>query len=174
MDEFDYTQERMAESLGKSRSHIANTLRLLKLPDSIQDHVRKGHLTAGHARTLVAAKDPEALAQKIMNFDLNVREAEELARGGATRDKSKARSVPAQKSPNVIGLEKDLEEILGLKVEIDSKGEAGSLKISYSTLEQLDEVCARLSNAPRKPAGTPKKAPVTKKVSPAKKSRKGR
>lgn len=172
MDEFEYTQERMAEALGKSRSHIANTLRLLKLPESIQEHVRKGHLTAGHARTLVASKDPDALAQKIMNFDLNVREAEELARGGGAKGKSKGKSAPAEKSPNVIGLEKDLEEILGLKVEIDSKGEAGSLKISYSTLEQLDEVCARLATAPGKRSDTLKTQTPAKKTGPAKKARK--
>lgn len=173
MDEFEYTQERMAEAIGKSRSHIANTLRLLKLPDGIQEHVRKGHLTAGHARTLVAAKDPEALAQKIMNFDLNVREAEELARGDA-RPKSRGKAASAEKSVNVIGLEKDLEELLGLKVEIDSKGESGSLKIHYATLEQLDDVCARLSAAPRKSTGSTKKtAPVAKKkAAPAKKARK--
>ena len=164
MDEFDYTQERMAESLGKSRSHIANTLRLLKLPESIQEHVRKGHLTAGHARTLVAAKDPDALAQKIMNFDLNVREAEELARGKGDGAMAKGKRASSQKSANVIGLEKDLEEILGLKVEIDSKGESGSIKISYSTLEQLDEVCSRLSHMPRKTSGAAKKAVVAKKA----------
>ncbi len=176
MDEFDYTQERMAEAIGKSRSHIANTLRLLKLPDSIQDHVNKGHLTAGHARTLVAAKDPEALAQKIMNFDLNVREAEELARGGDAKAQPKGKAVVPQKSANVVGLEKDLEELLGLKVEIDSKGERGSLKIHYTTLEQLDDVCARLSASPKATTAPARKSPAAakKKAAPAKKGRKGR
>lgn len=153
MDQFSYTQEKMAESLGKSRSHIANTLRLLKLPEGVQEHVRKGNLTAGHARALVAADDPETLAQRIIDFDLNVREAEKIARNEAPKSEPKpTSSVPSApaKSPNVIGLENDLQAILGLNVEIEAKGESGYIRIDYTSLEQLDDLCARLSKAPNK------------------------
>lgn len=155
MDQFSYTQEKMAESLGKSRSHIANTLRLLKLPESVQEHVRQGNLTAGHARTLVAADDPDALAQQIMDFNLNVREAEKIARGGAIPKPAPRPGEPAPvpapaKSANVVGLENDLKAILGLNVEIEAKGERGFLRIDYTSLEQLDDLCARLSKAPSK------------------------
>lgn len=149
MDQFSYTQEKMAESLGKSRSHIANTLRLLKLPESVQEHVRQGKLSAGHARALVAADDPDGLAQKIIDFDLNVRETEKIARPETTKSAPKPASAPA-KSANVVGLENDLQAILGLNVEIDAKGESGSLRIDYTSLEQLDDLCARLSKSPNK------------------------
>ncbi|MCP5075652.1 MAG: ParB/RepB/Spo0J family partition protein [Rhodobacteraceae bacterium] len=149
MDQFSYTQEKMAESLGKSRSHIANTLRLLKLPEGVQEHLRQGKLSAGHARALVAADDPDGLAQKIIDFDLNVREAEKIARPETSKPAPKPASVQA-KSANVIGLENDLQAILGLNVEIEAKGESGSLRIDYSSLEQLDDLCARLSKSPNK------------------------
>ncbi len=150
MDQFSYTQEKMAEALGKSRSHIANTLRLLKLPDSVQEHVRQGNLTAGHARTLVVAEDPDALAQQIIDFNLNVRDAEKIARGAEPpKSAPKPTEAPA-KSANVVGLENDLKAILGLNVEIVANGESGSLRIDYTSLEQLDDLCARLSKAPSK------------------------
>ncbi len=155
MDQFSYTQEKMAESLGKSRSHIANTLRLLKLPDSVQEHVRQGNLTAGHARTLVAAKDPETLAQQIIDFNLNVREAEEIARAGSPKAPPKLATAPV-KSANVLGLENDLKAILGLNVQIEAKGESGYLRIDYTSLEQLDDLCARLSKAPNRGPAKPK------------------
>ncbi len=149
MDQFSYTQEKMAEALGKSRSHIANTLRLLKLPETVQEHVREGSLSAGHARALVAADDPDALAQKIIDFDLNVREAEKIARKETPKPEPKPASAPA-KSANVVGLENDLQAILGLNVEIEAKGESGYLRIDYTSLEQLDDLCARLSKTPNK------------------------
>ena len=149
MDQFSYTQEKMAEALGKSRSHIANTLRLLKLPEAVQEYVREGKLSAGHARTLVAADDPVGLAQQIIEFDLSVREAEKIAKPEASKSAPKPASAPA-KSANVVGLENDLQAILGLSVEIEARGESGYLKINYTSLEQLDDLCARLSKAPNK------------------------
>lgn len=150
MEQFSYTQEKMAESLGKSRSHIANTLRLLKLPEGVQEHVRQGNLTAGHARALVAADDPDALAQKIIDFDLNVREAEKIARNEPPKSEPKSAPSAPAKSANVTGLENDLQAILGLNVEIEAKGESGYIRIDYTSLEQLDDLCARLSKAPSK------------------------
>ena len=155
MDQFEYTQERMAESIGKSRSHIANTLRLLKLPEDVMEFVRDGVLTAGHARTLISSDNPGALAQKIIEFDLNVRDAEKMAREVAVKPKQKA--TGKRKSANVVGLENDLKDILGLKVEIESKGERGHLKIHYTSLEQLDNICSRLSVAPRTARGSSSK-----------------
>ena len=149
MDQFSYTQEKMAEALGKSRSHIANTLRLLKLPEGVQEYVRQGKLSAGHARTLVAADDPMGLAQQIIDFDLSVREAEKIAKPEASKSVPKPASAPA-KSANVVGLENDLQAILGLSVEIEARGESGYLKINYTSLEQLDDLCARLSKPPNK------------------------
>ncbi len=167
MDQFQYTQERMADALGKSRSHIANTLRLLKLPESVMESVRMGALTAGHARTLIASKDPETLAKRIIDFDLNVRDAEKIARESTAKPKSKPKAK--SKSTNVIGLENDLEEILGLKIEIDAKGERGQLRINYTTLEQLDDICTRLSLVPARWVSSPaKKSTSAKKTTETK------
>ncbi len=150
MDQFSYTQEKMAESLGKSRSHIANTLRLLKLPEGVQEHVRKGNLTAGHARALVASDNPDELAQKIIDFNLNVRDAEKIARSEPPKSTPKPSASAPAKSANVIGLENDLQAILGLNVEIEANGESGYIRVDYTSLEQLDDLCARLSKSPNK------------------------
>ncbi len=150
MDQFSYTQEKMAESLGKSRSHIANTLRLLKLPEGVQEHVRQGNLTAGHARALVASDNPDELAQKIIDFDLNVRDAEKIARSEPSKSAPKPSATAPAKSANVTGLENDLQAILGLNVEIEANGESGYIRVDYTSLEQLVDLCARLSKSPNK------------------------
>ncbi|MGI9371440.1 MAG: ParB/RepB/Spo0J family partition protein [Hyphomicrobiales bacterium] len=142
IDRFDYTQEQMADTLGKSRSHIANSMRLLKLPEAILAKLRTGDLTAGHARTLINADNPQELAKQILKLGLNVREAEELTRKGPTKPK---KQKPIEKDPNVLALERELSSVLGLKVDISSAGEAGQLRISYTNLEQLDDICKRLS-----------------------------
>lgn len=141
MQEFDYTQQQLAESLGKSRSHIANTLRLLNLPDLVRQQIEEGKLTAGHARALVATDAPEDLAQQIIALGLSVREAEQL-----TRDQSSSKEKTApEKDANLTQLEHQLSELLGLKVEIADKGrKGGSLVISYKSMDQLDEVCRKL------------------------------
>ncbi|HEX3430122.1 MAG TPA: ParB/RepB/Spo0J family partition protein [Rhizomicrobium sp.] len=141
MDRFDYTQEKLAQEVGKSRSHIANTARLLKLPMSVQAFVREGKLTAGHARTLLGHPDPEARALEIIRQALNVRQAEQ-------RSKNKKGREPSLSAGNadVKALEKSLSDILGLKVEIAHKGsKGGELRIAYGTLEQLDDIIQRLS-----------------------------
>ncbi len=145
MEQFGYTQQQLADTLGKSRSHIANTLRLLNLPDDVKEMIRNGEISAGHARTLIATDDPSALAKKIAKLGLSVREAEKLS-----RERSKAagakKKPPKEKSADVRALELELEAALGLTVEITDKGRAGGrLTITYRTLEQLEDVCRRLA-----------------------------
>lgn len=145
VDEFGYTQQQLAESLGKSRSHIANMLRLLNLPRSVQERVEAGELTAGHARALVATKEPEKLAEEMVRLGLSVREAEDLIRepGKATNPKTPRKRQA--KTSDILSLEKELSQALGLKVELVSKNqEQGILSIEYKSLEQLEEVSERL------------------------------
>ena len=143
MSEFSYTQQQLADSLGKSRSHIANTLRLLTLPDSVRKYIEEGRLTAGHARALVATDEPAALADQIIKLGLSVRQAEELSRGAVPEARKQGR---LEKDADTAAVERQLAEVLGLKVEIKAKGKAGgSLTIHYKTLEQLDDVCATLA-----------------------------
>jgi ParB family chromosome partitioning protein len=139
-----YTQDKAASAVGKSRSHVANTLRLLQLPDSVQDHVLFGRLTAGHARAILAAAYPEALAQAIVEKGLSVRDAEALAKKGDAGAK-KASGPRRGKNTDTAALEVDLEDMLGMKVDIVDRGGAGELRIKYATLEQLDELCRRLT-----------------------------
>ena len=143
MDRFAYTQEKIAQEVGKSRSHIANTLRLLRLPDSVKAMLRDGQLTAGHARTLIGAPDAAARAKAIVEASLNVREAEH--RSGNIRKSILKNGL--NRDADTVALERQLAEKLGLKVEIHHRGEkkGGEVKIRYKTLEQLDEVCRRLS-----------------------------
>ncbi|MBV8977984.1 MAG: ParB/RepB/Spo0J family partition protein [Alphaproteobacteria bacterium] len=141
-DRFGYTQERIANEVGKSRSHVANTLRLLNLPESVKAMVREGRLSAGHARTLLGVEDPERLAREIVEAGLNVREAER--RSKTTRGPNKAR---APKDVNINAIESRLSNGLGLKVQIVHKGDkGGDIRIFYRTLEQLDDLIRRLGN----------------------------
>jgi ParB family transcriptional regulator, chromosome partitioning protein len=145
IDQFSYTQQQLAESVGKSRSHVANTLRLLNLPESVRRLIEDGALTAGHARALVATDEPHTLAERIIKLGLTVREAEGLARGDNEDAVKTKAAVKALKDANTVALERQLAEALGLKVEVKSKGRAGGqLVIRYKTLEQLDEVCEKL------------------------------
>ena len=142
LDRFDYTQERMASEVGKSRSHVANTLRLLKLPESVKAMVRDGRLTAGHARTLIGLADPEARAREILAGALNVREAER--RSQSKKGNTHKRAV---EDPNIKALEESISNGLGLKVQILHKGDkGGEVRISYKSLEQLDDLTRRLKN----------------------------
>lgn len=142
MQQFSYTQQQLAESIGKSRSHIANTLRLMNLPDSVRKQIEEGHLTAGHARALVATDSPAELADRIIKLGLSVREAEGLAREGASPKKAKAKT---EKDADTKALEKLVSDAVGLKVTITHKGDAGGMvEISYKTLDQLEDVCRRL------------------------------
>ncbi len=148
MDEFSHTQEKLAAALGKSRSHVANMVRLLNLPESVQEYLRQGKLSAGHARALITAADPAALAQKIVEAGLNVREAERLAADHAAKPRA-AKSRP-EKDIDTLALEAEMSATLGMKVSIDMRsGGAGLLKIDFRSLDQLDEVLRRLSKNPK-------------------------
>ena len=142
LDEFNYSQTDLAKIIGKSRSHVANTLRLLKLPENVKAMVRDGRLSAGHARTLIGLADPEARAREILAGALNVREAEQ--RSQAKKGKIHKRPV---EDPNTKALEESISNSLGLKVQILHKGDkGGEVRISYKSLEQLDDLTHRLKN----------------------------
>ncbi|MDB5416688.1 MAG: parB [Phenylobacterium sp.] len=147
MGRMQYTQDETARVVGKSRSHVANTLRLATLPPGAQAHLMAGRLTAGHARAILSAADPEALAELIVSKGLSVRDAEALAKGGANRPKKASGPRRAPKDADTHALEADIEEVLGMAVEITDRGGAGELKIRYATLEQLDELCRRLTRS---------------------------
>jgi ParB family chromosome partitioning protein len=142
MDEFENTQEDLARALGKSRSHIANTVRLLELPDRVKALVTEGKLSAGHARALLGASEPEKMARTIVARGLNVRQTEALARG-ERQDGAKAPGPP--KDANTRALEAEITNLLGLKVMINHRGKGGMVMIRYQTLEQLDDLLRRLS-----------------------------
>lgn len=147
MDEFSHTQEALAKAMGKSRSGIANALRLLTLPQAVQDQVDVGALSAGHARALVGADDPEGLAAEIIRKELSVRQAERLAQTAKGGLPSRPKKAPA-KDPDTIALEHDLSNMLGLRVRIKFRGDGakgGSVTIDYSTLDQLDDILQRLN-----------------------------
>src|SRR5205823_9436838 len=129
LGQFNYTQQQLADSVGKSRSHISNTLRLLNLPESVRQQIETGQLTAGHARTLVATDSPAELAERIIKLGMSVREAETLTRGSALPRSGK----PAvEKDTDTKALEKSVGEAIGLKINIQHKGDAGgTVSISY-------------------------------------------
>jgi ParB family transcriptional regulator, chromosome partitioning protein len=138
---FAYTQADVARVVGKSRPHVANTLRLLNLPEDIRMHVENGVLSAGHARALLASADPKRLAQRIISQGLSVREAEKLVTENQAAPEKKA--LP-EKDADTRALERALEDVLGLKVIIDHSARGGKLSIAYKTLEQLENICLRL------------------------------
>lgn len=142
IEQYGHTQQELADAVGKSRSHIANTMRLLTLPDETRAMIEDGRLTAGHARTLIAANDPNLLADQIIEQSLTVRQAEDLARAAANTGKV---SVATHKDADTKALEKQLGEALGLAVTIKHKDKVGGqIVISYKTLDQLDEVIKKL------------------------------
>jgi ParB family chromosome partitioning protein len=148
MARLGYTQEQAAERVGKSRSHVANTLRLLQLPPAVQEHVVFGRLSAGHARALLSSDQPEQLADRIIEKGLSVRDAEALARpqGSVAGAEPKKASGPKRpKDADTSALEADLEDALGMSVDVADRGGAGEVRIRYATLEQLDEICRRLT-----------------------------
>ena len=142
IDEHGYTQVQLAEVIGKSRPHIANTLRLLKLPESVREYLRTGQLSAGHARALVTVPDPEAAARRIVEAGMTVRDVEAIADESGRR--ATHRKPPTVKDADTRALEKALSDSLGLTVTIDHRPTGGEVRIHYKSLEQLDEVCRRL------------------------------
>jgi ParB family chromosome partitioning protein len=148
MSEFSYTQEELAKTLGKSRSHVANTLRLLNLPAPVQEMLVANQLTAGHARALLSVPDPIAVAKRVVDQGMTVREVEEIAQarqGEAAQPKAPRSRRALEKDPDTRALEKALMDVLGLTVSIDHKGQGGEIRIQYKTLEQLDGLCRRLN-----------------------------
>lgn len=145
MDKFGHTQERMSAALGKSRSHIANILRLLTLPDDVQRLLRDGTLTYGHARALITADDPMALARVVIGKGLSVRQTEALAKSGLSTRKRERK--PSAKDSDTRALEADLSANLNMKVSIDHRAgtESGQISIAYNTLDDLDDLCRLLS-----------------------------
>ncbi len=168
LDEFGHTQEQLAGALGKSRSHIANCLRLLTLPDAVKAMVEEGQITAGHARALVTADEPERLAKEVVRYDMSVRQTEAMVgkdrpggngkgsgtagagfAGGTGRGPSVTGKVQAAKDADTLAIEQQLSELLGFKVTIESardEPERGRVTVAYESLEQLDEIL-RVLNA---------------------------
>jgi ParB family chromosome partitioning protein len=145
MDEFEHTQEDLAKVIGKSRSHVANMLRLLALPDPVKSMVNNGQLTAGHARALLTVENPEQMASEVIKRGLNVRQTEDLVRreeappkGAGKRGDRPAKDIDLQ------NLEEEISASIGLKVSITPQGKRGMVTIHYQTLDQLDDVLRRL------------------------------
>jgi ParB family chromosome partitioning protein len=144
MEEFGHTQERLAQVIGKSRSHLANMLRLMALPDEVKDMLDDGRLTAGHGRAILGLKNPVAVARRIVMQGLSVRDSERIAQGSP----GKSPRQKIVKNADTVSLEKDISESLGMLIDIRHRGErGGEVKVAYKTLEQLDEVCRRLAHA---------------------------
>lgn len=144
MEEFDHTQENLARALGKSRSHVANMMRLLSLDAPIKDMLDKGDLTAGHARALLGCAEPAKLAREVVTKGLNVRQTEKLAQGDGGKKARQPREDT--RDADTIALERDLANLLGLKVSIQFSGRGGNLTVFYDNLEQLDEILHRLNH----------------------------
>ncbi len=147
MERFGRTQDAVAGVVGKSRSHVANTLRLLQLPERVLFYVREGKLSAGHARALITAPDPADLADRAYMDGLSVRQTEALARRAAEGPRARSAKRPAGDSEgaaDIAALEQDLADALGLKVQLADKGGKGELVLTYRSLEQLDDLCRRL------------------------------
>lgn len=149
--QFSYTQNDLAKVMGKSRSHVANTLRLSRLPESVKDRLVSGALSAGHARALLSVSDPEQVARRIVDEGLTVRDVERIVQNEAERGDEKVRPKKVkERDADTQSLEERLSQILGLAVSIDHKGEKGGVvKIRYATLEQLENLSHRLAQTAR-------------------------
>ena len=144
-----HSQEGLSKIVHKSRSHIANLLRLLDLPEFVKQSLLRGDISMGHARAVASAPDPEGLVRTIIDKGWSVRKAEQAARSerpGSSRPRPAKEAEPA--NPDIAALERQLGDMLGVKVEVSHKGEGGTVKLSYSTLDQLDMICQRLSGEP--------------------------
>lgn len=144
ISQHNYNQTDVARIVGKSRSHVANTMRLLKLPEPVQESVRSGELTAGHARALINLPNAEAAARRIIERGLNVRQTEALAQQDAETPSVKRPRSSRSKDEDTLALEKALSDALGLSVAVEHAGPGGEIRIRYGSLEQLDAVCRRL------------------------------
>ena len=144
-----HTQEGLARIVHKSRSHVANLLRLLDLPEFVRQSLLRNDISMGHARAVATASDPEDLVRSIIAKGWSVRQAEQAARTAKAPQASTQKATPAATSdPDLAALERQLSDILGLKVDVSHKGEGGTVRLAYSTLDQLDMICQRLSGEP--------------------------
>jgi ParB family chromosome partitioning protein len=145
VDEFGHTQDALGKLVHKSRSHVANLLRLLDLPASVRTLVASGELSMGHARALVSAEDPEALADEVVRRDLSVRDTEKLVRSQRPHKEGQGRIEYKGASADIEALERQLGDMLGLRVKIAHRPDGGIVSLGYSSLDQLDMICQRLS-----------------------------
>jgi ParB family chromosome partitioning protein len=143
IEEFKYHQDDIAKTVGKSRSHVANMLRLLKLPEAVKAGIRTGQFSAGHARALIGHPEPERLAREIVARGLNVRQVEAMVRVRANGERK-----PRQKAADTLALEKRASDALGLAVSVDHRGAGGTVHVKYRNLDQLRDVMRRLERAP--------------------------
>ncbi len=143
LEEFGHTQEALSKIVGKSRPHITNMMRLLTLPEGVRKLIAEGKITTGHARAIIPAKNPLAIAQEIVRKGLNVRQAETLAKRDQDNPEIHKPRVNAQDA-DVMALEKELERVIGLKVKIVTKGKSGTLTLHYTDLDQLDDIIKKL------------------------------
>ena len=153
VDRYGHTQDEVARLVHKSRSHVANLLRLLDLPDAVKQSLLRGDLSMGHARAILTASDPQALAQEIVAKGLSVRQAEDLAKrakpgGGGSVDPDSSRPEARTTDADLAVLERQLGDMLGLKVKVANNGTRGTVTLHYSSLDQLDMICQRLSGEP--------------------------
>ncbi len=152
LDDYNQTQEELAKAVGKSRPHITNTVRLLTLPEDVQDHVSSGDLSMGHARALITAADPSALAKQVIAKGLSVRQTEKFAaekKGSPQKKRAAKKEAAAEKDTDTIALENDISNALGMRVTIDSAdGKSGKLAVEFTSLDQLDELLHRLAHFP--------------------------
>ncbi len=144
IEEFGHTQDQVSGLVGKSRSHVANLIRLLILPEAVLAMMDEGKLSMGHARALIGAEDPVALARTVVGRGLNVRQAETLARNAKGKKSPRTTISGAHKDADTLALERNMSEATGLRVIINHRGEAGEIKIAYQSLEQLDDICRLL------------------------------
>ena len=151
--EFKYTQEKLSKVVGKSRSHVANLMRLLSLPEPVQAMLDEGKLAMGHARALLSAENPEAMAKEIADTGMNVRQTEEAVRPGPAMERKRAGSAPKMESrhlssrdkdPDILALEESLSENIGVRVSIHDRGNTGEIVLGYDSLKQLDDILRRL------------------------------
>jgi ParB family transcriptional regulator, chromosome partitioning protein len=149
MKEFKHTQEELAKAMGKSRSHVANTLRLLSLPEFIKTMIDDGRLSAGHGRALLSANNMKKLTKIVIKHELNVRQTEQLVKK-ENAGKNRFTSQTLAKDPDTLALERDISDTLGLKVDIKFNDGRGTLTIQYNGLNQLDDILARLSRKQKK------------------------
>jgi ParB family chromosome partitioning protein len=145
IERFGHTQDQVAQAVGKSRSHVANSLRLNQLPEAVREHLMTGRISAGHARALLGAASPETLAEAVVARGLSVRQTEALVRGGGITPRKGSGPRKAAKDADTAALESDLEDALGMSVDVADRGGVGEIRIRYASLEQLDELCRRLT-----------------------------